>query len=176
MLLSKNKSLATLLLLVAVHLALADRFHPDNDFRDGEIRFSPNPAELTAEYWREEAQAALRARRTSPWDTDGSGSARNVVMFLGDGMSVTTLAAARALLGQRRGRPGEESQLAFESFPSVGLSKVKILLSYYISRATVNFNIVFVSRLTAWTHKLQTPRAQPRPTCAAPRQIVAQWD
>ncbi|KOB62783.1 Alkaline phosphatase [Operophtera brumata] len=44
-------------------------------------------------------------------------------MFLGDGMSVPTLAAARTLLGQRRGAPGEEAQLAFEAFPTVGLAK-----------------------------------------------------
>ncbi|XP_052743383.1 membrane-bound alkaline phosphatase-like [Bicyclus anynana] len=44
-------------------------------------------------------------------------------MFLGDGMSLPTLAAARTLLGQRAGRPGEESQLSFEAFPTVGLAK-----------------------------------------------------
>ncbi|XP_059054708.1 membrane-bound alkaline phosphatase-like [Achroia grisella] len=44
-------------------------------------------------------------------------------MFLGDGMSVPTLAAARTLLGQNQGRTGEESQLSFEDFPTVGLAK-----------------------------------------------------
>ncbi|CAK1587351.1 unnamed protein product [Parnassius mnemosyne] len=44
-------------------------------------------------------------------------------MFLGDGMSVPTLTAARTLMGQRDNRPGEESQLAFEAFPTVGLAK-----------------------------------------------------
>ncbi|XP_072945123.1 membrane-bound alkaline phosphatase-like [Epargyreus clarus] len=44
-------------------------------------------------------------------------------MFLGDGMSVPTLAAARTLLGQRRGRAGEEATLAFENFPTLGLAK-----------------------------------------------------
>lgn len=52
------------------------------------------------------------------------GVARNLVMFLGDGMSVPTLTAARTLLGQRRGSSGEEAQLAFEAFPTVGLAKV----------------------------------------------------
>ncbi|KAM3955472.1 membrane-bound alkaline phosphatase-like [Aphomia sociella] len=44
-------------------------------------------------------------------------------MFLGDGMSVPTLAAARTLLGQREGRTGEEAQLSFEGFPTLGLAK-----------------------------------------------------
>ncbi|XP_045500789.1 membrane-bound alkaline phosphatase-like [Colias croceus] len=38
-------------------------------------------------------------------------------------MSVPTLAAARTLLGQRDHRTGEEAQLSFENFPTVGLAK-----------------------------------------------------
>ncbi|XP_039756700.1 membrane-bound alkaline phosphatase-like [Pararge aegeria] len=79
-----------------------------------------NPQEATADFWAGEARAAIAARRPL---ARGGGAARNVVLFLGDGMSVPTLAAARALLGQRAGRPGEEAQLAFEAFPSVGLAK-----------------------------------------------------
>ncbi|XP_034835005.2 membrane-bound alkaline phosphatase-like [Maniola hyperantus] len=71
-----------------------------------------------------EAQAAIAARaRPSPREGEVERGARNVVMFLGDGMSVPTLAAARTLLGQRSNRTGEETQLSFEKFPSVGLSK-----------------------------------------------------
>ncbi|KAK5641170.1 hypothetical protein RI129_009717 [Pyrocoelia pectoralis] len=49
--------------------------------------------------------------------------ARNVIMFLGDGMSIPTLAAARTHLGQRIGHSGEETQLSFEKFPFSGLAK-----------------------------------------------------
>ena len=45
-------------------------------------------------------------------------------MFLGDGMSIPTIKAARVYLGQLNGRAGEETPLAFEKFPYVGLSKV----------------------------------------------------
>ncbi|KAL0852539.1 hypothetical protein ABMA27_017012 [Loxostege sticticalis] len=48
-------------------------------------------------------------------------------MFLGDGMSVPTLAAARTLLGQRLGSTGEEHQLSFEAFPTSGFSKTYCL-------------------------------------------------
>ncbi len=51
------------------------------------------------------------------------GRAKNVIVFLGDGMSLTTVAAARILDGQRKGRPGEENQLAWESFPATAFSK-----------------------------------------------------
>jgi alkaline phosphatase len=74
----------------------------------------------------EEARASIRQRREH---SGGHGRARNVIMFLGDGMSVPTLAAARALLGQRSQHPGEEAHLSFEQFPAVGLAKVMEELS-----------------------------------------------
>ncbi|TAA11098.1 alkaline phosphatase [Pseudoxanthomonas winnipegensis] len=52
-----------------------------------------------------------------------AGKARNVILFLGDGMSLTTVAAARILEGQRRGAPGEENALSWETFPATALSK-----------------------------------------------------
>lgn len=51
------------------------------------------------------------------------GRAKNVILFLGDGMSLTTVAAARILEGQRKGGPGEENQLSWETFPNTALSK-----------------------------------------------------
>ncbi len=52
-----------------------------------------------------------------------AGKAKNVILFLGDGMSLTTVAAARILEGQRKGSPGEENQLSWEHFPHTALSK-----------------------------------------------------
>jgi alkaline phosphatase len=49
--------------------------------------------------------------------------ARNVILFIGDGMGVSTLTAARILEGQQHGHPGEENRLSFEDFPYVALSK-----------------------------------------------------
>ena len=51
------------------------------------------------------------------------GRAKNVILFLGDGMSLTTVAAARILEGQRKGNPGEENVLSWEQFPHTALSK-----------------------------------------------------
>lgn len=53
----------------------------------------------------------------------GERPARNVILFVGDGMGVATVTAARILEGQRRGETGEENLLAFETFPFVALSK-----------------------------------------------------
>lgn len=49
--------------------------------------------------------------------------ARNVILFVGDGMGISTVTAARILEGQRRGGPGEENVLAFEQLPYLALSK-----------------------------------------------------
>jgi alkaline phosphatase len=49
--------------------------------------------------------------------------AKNVILFVGDGMGVSTVTAARILEGQQRGEMGEENRLAFEELPHVALSK-----------------------------------------------------
>lgn len=49
--------------------------------------------------------------------------AKNVILFVGDGMGVATVTAARILEGQRRGELGEGNLLAFERFPHLALSK-----------------------------------------------------
>src|SRR5215813_2549009 len=49
--------------------------------------------------------------------------ATNVILFVGDGMGIATVTAARILEGQLRGESGEESFLSFEKLPYVALSK-----------------------------------------------------
>ncbi len=47
--------------------------------------------------------------------------AKNVILFIGDGMGVSTLTAARIFEGQRRGVDGPSNLLAFERFPNLAL-------------------------------------------------------
>jgi alkaline phosphatase len=49
--------------------------------------------------------------------------ARNLILFVGDGMGVSTVTAARILDGQMRGESGEENLLSFERLPYVAISK-----------------------------------------------------
>lgn len=49
--------------------------------------------------------------------------AKNVILFIGDGMGISTITAARIFDGQSQGKTGEEHELAFESFESVALIK-----------------------------------------------------
>jgi alkaline phosphatase len=76
-----------------------------------------HPGGETAAWWYRAGAARAAANGAM------QGRAKNVVLFLGDGMSLVTVAAARILEGQRRGDPGEENLLAFERFPHLALSK-----------------------------------------------------
>lgn len=49
--------------------------------------------------------------------------AKNIILFVGDGMSITTLTAARIWQGQQQGKLGEEHFLHFENFPHTALIK-----------------------------------------------------
>ncbi|KQW71619.1 hypothetical protein ASE17_01595 [Phenylobacterium sp. Root77] len=47
--------------------------------------------------------------------------AKNVILFIGDGMGVSTLTAARIYEGQKRGVDGASNRLSFEAFPDLAL-------------------------------------------------------
>ena len=51
------------------------------------------------------------------------GAAKNVILFVGDGMGISTVTAARILEGQLKGKLGEEHNLSFDLFPFSGLAK-----------------------------------------------------
>ena len=78
----------------------------------------------TGNSWYQEAAAAVANNNhhiqqiaTEP------GSAKNIILFVGDGMGISTVTAARILEGQQRGIQGEENSLSFGRFPFVGLTK-----------------------------------------------------
>ncbi|SMF17950.1 alkaline phosphatase [Alteromonadaceae bacterium Bs31] len=73
----------------------------------------------TSNSWFSDAEASIAAKvaRTQ------SDSAKNVILFVGDGMGISTLTAARILEGQLKGNNGEEGYLSFETFPYTALVK-----------------------------------------------------
>ena len=48
---------------------------------------------------------------------------KNVILFLGDGMGVSTVTSARIFEGQQQGKLGEEHSLSFEEFENLALVK-----------------------------------------------------
>ncbi|XP_064544823.1 alkaline phosphatase [Drosophila montana] len=81
-----------------------------------EMTFSSQRVEQYADYWRGIANQTLEQQLESKMRLNTQ-LAKNIILFLGDGMSIPTITAGRVYLG------GEEKQFAFEQFPYVGLSK-----------------------------------------------------
>lgn len=74
----------------------------------------------SAATWYAAGQQALKeAKRLHP----DMRRAKNVILFVGDGMGVSTVTAARILDGQLREEDGEKNVLAMEELPYLALSK-----------------------------------------------------
>jgi alkaline phosphatase len=78
-------------------------------------RVAPAPPQAGDPYF----QAAAARVNTTP----ATRPARNVIIFIGDGMGVTTVTAARIYAGQRQGLDGESYNLTLDTFPHVALSR-----------------------------------------------------
>lgn len=76
------------------------------------------PAQIADSYYVT-ANAAVDARgeRVAPK------KAKNVILFIGDGMGISTLTAGRIYAGQKKGLDGESYKLTIETLPNVALSK-----------------------------------------------------
>lgn len=72
--------------------------------------------------WFRNAQSRLQQAGQRQID-NRPGAAKNIILFIGDGMGISTVTAARILAGQRLGQSGEEYQLSFEKMPFTGLIK-----------------------------------------------------
>lgn len=86
--------------------------HPD-------IEYSPVSAKLNtkvddSEYWLTNAKSFVDSQIEK---VENKKTAKNIILFLGDGMSIPTLAATRVYLG------GEKEFLSFEKFSNIGMSK-----------------------------------------------------
>uniref|UniRef100_A0A673FVD6 Alkaline phosphatase n=2 Tax=Sinocyclocheilus rhinocerous TaxID=307959 RepID=A0A673FVD6_9TELE len=80
----------------------------------------PEP-EKDPDFWKEWAQRTLKNALTL--QDLNKNVAKNIILFLGDGMGVPTVTAARILKGQMSGQSGEETQLEMDKFPYIALSK-----------------------------------------------------
>ncbi|XP_069476429.1 intestinal-type alkaline phosphatase-like [Ambystoma mexicanum] len=77
-------------------------------------------AEKTAAFWNQKAGDAIQAAlKLEPIKH----RAKNLILFLGDGMGVPTVTATRILNGQLQDKLGEGLPLTMDTFPYVALSK-----------------------------------------------------
>ncbi|CAL4067492.1 unnamed protein product, partial [Meganyctiphanes norvegica] len=98
----------TVFILAIVLLVLSD------DALSQEKRFEAR------KHWWDLAQNELAAALNVRQNMNG---AKNILLFLGDGMGITASTAGRIYKGQKNGMHGEEGYLAWERFPNMGLLK-----------------------------------------------------
>uniref|UniRef100_A0A182MHL4 Alkaline phosphatase n=1 Tax=Anopheles culicifacies TaxID=139723 RepID=A0A182MHL4_9DIPT len=91
-----------------------DRQHPRPERRALDDDPVYDTVEEESDYWRTAAQKSLSDHTALP---KSDRRAKNVIFFIGDGMSLTTVAATRKYLGN------ENVSLSFEQFPYFGLTK-----------------------------------------------------
>jgi len=70
--------------------------------------------------WVNDGKAALKAAKRLQ---QTGNRAKNVILFVGDGMGISTITASRIFEGQQKGIDGERNQLSFETLPYLALSK-----------------------------------------------------
>nr|WP_246434607.1 alkaline phosphatase [Teredinibacter haidensis] len=76
----------------------------------------------SAQLWYQPAADKVAAR-AADHENLGRAKAKNIILFVGDGMGVSTITAARIFAGQQKGLQGEEYELSFDRFPYTGLSR-----------------------------------------------------
>lgn len=72
---------------------------------------------LDSNYWSKSAEQEIKESLSYKWNEN---IAKNVIIFIGDGMSIDTITASRIY------HKGEANYLGWEKFPHIGLIKVRI--------------------------------------------------
>lgn len=91
-----------------------DHQHKRAPIQTGRQAAGYDPIETTSEFWQQKAQDTLKAKLS---EAPLTVKAKNVVYFIGDGMSTQTIAATRMYLGN------ENRMLSFEQFPYLATAK-----------------------------------------------------
>jgi alkaline phosphatase len=74
--------------------------------------------------WYTDAESVVEAAESEALTIiNQPGKAKNIIVFLGDGMGISTVTAARIFDGQLKGMSGEENSLSFGQFPFIGFLK-----------------------------------------------------
>ena len=73
-----------------------------------------NVMEESMSFWKNKAQNYVTAKK---YQVRNINKAKNIILFIGDGMSIPTVAATRMYMGK------EENDLSFDTFPYYGLAK-----------------------------------------------------
>jgi len=104
-------------------------------------------SDADSRYWRQLANKELEESLSCRWNVK---KAKNVILFVGDGMSPDTITASRIYHG------GETSRLAWEHFPHIGILKVSIGFLLDVTCILINIYIFYMrsSRSLSLYHSL----------------------
>ncbi len=122
----KNSKIATcaLTLLASISLnAVADK---SSHFKHMHDEYETQDAmEESALNWYLQGEQATRQAMIGAREAakNSRKHAKNIILFVGDGMGVSTVTAARIYDGQLKGNTGEENRLFFETLPYQAMSK-----------------------------------------------------
>ena len=105
--------------------------------------------EKNAAFWNEQARLTIEEMVQRE---ENSRVAKNVIMFLGDGMGVPTVTAGRIRKGQTKGLLAEDFLTEMEQFPYVGLAKT------YVYRFIVSISIDCLDTISIIKHQIQQPQ------------------
>ncbi|XP_055599308.1 alkaline phosphatase-like [Uranotaenia lowii] len=92
-----------------------DYYHRANGLSKQGLKKNVPEEETTSEYWTSTAQSTLEKKLEEA--TESPKKAKNVIFFIGDGLSPQTISATRMYLGN------ENEELSFEKFPHLGQAK-----------------------------------------------------
>ncbi|MEQ9561330.1 MAG: alkaline phosphatase, partial [Woeseiaceae bacterium] len=110
-------------LVIASPAIHADEYHDyrrnDNNRRHSYKQYDQVPGD--ASEWFKDGKVAVIDNKLVK-QLPNIFKAKNVILFVGDGMGVSTVTAARILEGQLKGEDCEYNRLAFEDFPYLAMS------------------------------------------------------
>ena len=116
----KGSSMKNLLILALALLAGCDM---PNNHQSNELDSSLSLVNEDNHWFKAAAQKVEQNRLIAETIKNHKGAAKNIILFVGDGMSLTTVTASRIFEGQQQGLLGEENNLSFDDFPFSGLAK-----------------------------------------------------
>ena len=111
-------ALAASLTVLAACATPPEAAAPQADAQLVQAREPVTPVQSADAYYTS-AAAAVDARIAAR----GAKPAKNVILFIGDGMGISTITAARIYAGQSAGEDGESHHLAMDDLPYAALSK-----------------------------------------------------
>uniref|UniRef100_A0A914VVK9 Alkaline phosphatase n=1 Tax=Plectus sambesii TaxID=2011161 RepID=A0A914VVK9_9BILA len=105
----------------------------------------PGSSQVSQEYWLQQAETKLLNRRARQGSREHQKRAKNVIIFIGDGMGPAVVTATRIYRGQKEKRDNDQDSLFWEEFPHGGLVKTHSL-NQHVTDSGASATAIFYGR------------------------------